>query len=170
MILFACPNPTCRKQHQATEEAAGAVFECDGSGCGFHVVVPAPSEPGPGSDEEPVALIKDGSADPPPSSESGRPRKATLAEEPAPSRRPGRATLVDEPDPDRRWYDRPRRSGFRCPFCDTDALPWTTTRISTGGWVVFAILLVFFFPLFWVGLLIKEQNRVCRDCGVRLDR
>jgi hypothetical protein len=48
-------------------------------------------------------------------------------------------------------------------------LPRTTRRISTGGWVVFVVLLVVFFPLFWIGLLIKEENRVCRVCRVRLD-
>ena len=24
-------------------------------------------------------------------------------------------------------------------------------------------------PLFWIGLLMKENVKVCRDCGVRLD-
>lgn len=167
MILFACPNPACRKRHRATDEAAGEVFECDGADCGYHVIVPAPPEPpapvlGEALDEETGATVMDWRTDPPPA-------PVTRASRPSESRRTRPATLVDEPKPKRRSKRRSYQSGFRCPFCDTDELPRATTRISTGGWVVFAVLLVFFFPLFWVGLLLKEENRVCRDCGVRLD-
>ena len=40
-------------------------------------------------------------------------------------------------------------------------------RISTAGWITFAVLLVLFFPLFWIGLLIKEDVRVCQVCNSR---
>lgn len=58
--------------------------------------------------------------------------------------------------------------GYRCPRCASQALPVHTKRISTAGWIVFAVLLVFFFPLFWIGLLIKEDVRLCPACNLKL--
>lgn len=58
--------------------------------------------------------------------------------------------------------------GYRCPRCGTESLPFKTRKISSGGWTVFAILLIFFFPLFWVGFLIKEDVLVCSVCDARL--
>lgn len=57
---------------------------------------------------------------------------------------------------------------YRCPNCMSQFLPRIERRISTTGWVVFAVLLVVFFPLFWVGLLIKEDVQVCPSCSMRL--
>ncbi len=53
---------------------------------------------------------------------------------------------------------------YHCPNCSSTYLPQLERRISTAGWVTFAILLVAFFPLFWIGLLIKEDLRVCPSC------
>jgi hypothetical protein len=41
-------------------------------------------------------------------------------------------------------------------------------RISTTGWIVFGVLLIFTICFFWVGLLIKEEYRVCPECGMEL--
>ena len=57
---------------------------------------------------------------------------------------------------------------YRCPSCMSQLLPVTEKRISTAGWIVFALFLVFFFPLFWIGLLIKEEVHVCPTCRTRL--
>lgn len=57
---------------------------------------------------------------------------------------------------------------YRCPNCMSQFLPKIERRISTAGWITFAVLLVFFFPLFWIGLLIKEDVHVCPSCNVRL--
>jgi hypothetical protein len=57
---------------------------------------------------------------------------------------------------------------YRCPNCMSQFLPRIERRISTTGWIVFAVLLVLFFPLFWVGLLIKEDVQICPSCNVRL--
>ena len=57
---------------------------------------------------------------------------------------------------------------YRCPTCMSQFLPRIERRISTTGWIVFAVLLVLFFPLFWVGLLIKEDVHVCPSCNTRL--
>jgi hypothetical protein len=47
-------------------------------------------------------------------------------------------------------------------------LPRMERRISTAGWITFAVLLVFFFPLFWIGLLIKEDVRICPACNTKI--
>jgi RNA polymerase subunit RPABC4/transcription elongation factor Spt4 len=58
---------------------------------------------------------------------------------------------------------------YRCPRCSSNLMPRFERKISTAGWIVFAILLVAFFPLFWVGFLIKEDVRVCPVCNLTLD-
>ncbi len=57
---------------------------------------------------------------------------------------------------------------YRCPNCMSQFLPRVERRISSTGWIVFAVLLVVFFPLFWVGLLIKEDVQICPSCSLRL--
>lgn len=57
---------------------------------------------------------------------------------------------------------------YRCPRCANRLFPKVVRRISTAGWVVFAVLMVAFFPLFWIGLLIKEDVRVCSICNARI--
>ncbi len=59
--------------------------------------------------------------------------------------------------------------GYRCPRCGAESLPYTTRKVSSAGWIVFAVLLVFFFPLFWVGLLMKEDVLVCPACDCRVN-
>jgi DNA-directed RNA polymerase subunit M/transcription elongation factor TFIIS len=91
------------------------------------------------------------------------------------------------------YGQRSRRAGnFRCPFCQSNLAPKVKRKISTAGWVTFALLLVFCFPLSiiglflragWVtfalllvfcfplsiiGLFLKDEYRVCRSCGNRL--
>jgi hypothetical protein len=63
---------------------------------------------------------------------------------------------------------RQRRRGFRCPNCRSDEPPLIRKDISAAGWAVFVVMLLFCFPLFFIGLLMQEEYRVCRDCGVRL--
>jgi hypothetical protein len=74
----------------------------------------------------------------------------------------------DEPAEERR---RPRRSdgvGFRCPFCGTSEPPNVDSKVSTGGWVLFVVLLISCFPLCFIGLFVREDYRVCSSCGVKL--
>ncbi len=56
---------------------------------------------------------------------------------------------------------------FHCPRCASQLFPRVTRQISSAGWIVFAVLLVIFFPLFWVGFLIKEEVRTCPVCNFR---
>ena len=58
--------------------------------------------------------------------------------------------------------------GYRCPNCGTQNFPYIERKISAAGWIVFAVLLVMFFPLFWVGFLIKEDVKICPVCGIRV--
>ena len=68
-------------------------------------------------------------------------------------------------------HSRRRRRPAReqCDRCGSTARPYETTVISQGGWITFALLLVFFFPLFWIGLLMTETRVRCADCGAYLD-
>ena len=59
-------------------------------------------------------------------------------------------------------------ANYRCPNCGTTTLPITERRISTAGWIVFSLLLVFTFIFFWIGLLMKEDVSVCPVCRATL--
>ena len=67
-------------------------------------------------------------------------------------------------------YQQPRYPNrvFQCPRCMSQYLPRIERRISTAGWIVFAVLLVVFFPFFWIGLLIKEDVQVCQTCRTKV--
>ena len=58
---------------------------------------------------------------------------------------------------------------FLCPFCHATYPPLAAQRISPGGWVTFWVLLVLFFPLCWIGLLMKENYFYCAHCRVKLN-
>lgn len=62
-----------------------------------------------------------------------------------------------------------RRRDVECENCGSNARPYVTSGISESGWVTFAILLILFFPLCWIGLLMNETRVKCSDCGARLD-
>ena len=57
---------------------------------------------------------------------------------------------------------------IRCPICSSVVMPRVERKISTAGWITFALLLVFIFPLFWIGLLIKENVPFCPVCDGKL--
>jgi RNA polymerase subunit RPABC4/transcription elongation factor Spt4 len=65
-------------------------------------------------------------------------------------------------------YPRPpahlMNTNYRCPRCNTQNLPFIKRQISTAGWITFAVLLVTTGIFFWIGLLIKEDVRVCPVC------
>ena len=58
---------------------------------------------------------------------------------------------------------------FQCPFCHTTMPPRIGRRISTAGWITFILLTCFLItiPFCWIGLLIKEDYRVCSMCGMK---
>jgi LITAF-like zinc ribbon domain len=63
-----------------------------------------------------------------------------------------------------------RPIGFVCPFCHTNAPPMKYVKVSTGGWIVFVLLILSCFGILlaWIGLLMKESYTVCSQCGIKL--
>lgn len=59
-------------------------------------------------------------------------------------------------------------ANYHCPRCGSHYLPIVERRISTAGWIVFSVLLVFTFIFFWIGLLMKEEVRICPVCRAKV--
>jgi hypothetical protein len=74
----------------------------------------------------------------------------------------------DDDRPSRRRSRRRSSFGSECHVCGSDAPPIYTSQISAGGWIVMVVMLVFCWPLFWIGLLMKEDVKKCSECGARL--
>ncbi len=58
---------------------------------------------------------------------------------------------------------------YRCPRCQTNLLPVVSKKVSTPGWVIFSILLVFTLVFFWIGLLFREEVHTCPVCNLRVN-
>lgn len=58
---------------------------------------------------------------------------------------------------------------YTCPYCRSPMPPLTSTRVSTGGWVTFVVLLLLFFPLCWIGFFSKTSYQYCGQCGVKFN-
>lgn len=56
---------------------------------------------------------------------------------------------------------------IHCPRCSSQLVRYER-KVSTAGWIVFAALMVTFFPLFWIGLLIKENVKICQVCNYKI--
>jgi hypothetical protein len=61
----------------------------------------------------------------------------------------------------------PAHAGYRCPHCGSAFVPMIAKKISADGWLTFALLLFFCPPFFWIGLLMKEEYRMCATCGTK---
>ena len=57
---------------------------------------------------------------------------------------------------------------FSCPFCHTSVPPRINKQISTAGWVMFVVLILFCFILAPIALFITEDYRSCSSCGIKL--
>lgn len=53
---------------------------------------------------------------------------------------------------------------FTCPFCQYQGPPDHKSKVSSTGWIIFCVLLIFCFPLCWIGLLSTEMKRSCGKC------
>lgn len=82
--------------------------------------------------------------------------------------RPARGRRKERDDEDDDRDERPARGGYRCPYCRTSRPPIVRQQVSPIGWIVFALLLIFTVCLCWIGLFIKEDVRICSECGMRL--
>ena len=61
-----------------------------------------------------------------------------------------------------------RRRHRECPHCGEAEGTYERKDIAQEGWVVLVILAVFFWPLFWIGLLMKQNFLICRACGFKI--
>lgn len=76
--------------------------------------------------------------------------------------------FADEDDP--RLQRNCRPSSFECPRCGSREKPEIRKETAGVGWILFAVLLVFFFPLCWLGIFMRETWEVCRHCGHRIHK
>lgn len=62
-----------------------------------------------------------------------------------------------------------RQPIWQCPFCQSNAGYYTTSRITAAGWIVFFVLfLLLCWPLCWIGFFMKEHHQSCKACGMKL--
>lgn len=60
---------------------------------------------------------------------------------------------------------------YNCPFCEYQGPPIVSKKISSSGWILFAVLLLVCVPLCWLPFVLdgcKEEVRKCSGCGARL--
>jgi lipopolysaccharide-induced tumor necrosis factor-alpha factor len=161
MIVFACPH--CNTKLSAPPGSEGS--HCDCPTCGRRLDIPGDGPPR----QRPASR---------PSESGGAGRVWRERED---EDRPGRRGPADDYEEgplrprsrreDDEDEDRPgggRRRRFRCPYCDSDEPPRVKSDISQAGWIVFALMVMFCLPLCFIGLLMKEEHEVCRDCGRQL--
>lgn len=65
-------------------------------------------------------------------------------------------------------YHNTLSTGYHCPFCNSNEMPVIVKKVSPTGWAVFTVLLISTFILFWIGLLIQEERRICPVCNMRV--
>lgn len=56
-----------------------------------------------------------------------------------------------------------------CPFCHRPGQLVFVSKVSTAGWITFILLLLFCFPLCFLGLLMKDSRSLCPNCHVQIN-
>jgi len=75
------------------------------------------------------------------------------------------------PPPQYAAAGQPNYPGFVCPFCRYQGSPIIQKEVSSGGWILFVVLLLFCLPLCWLPFVIdgcKDETRKCPSCGAKL--
>jgi hypothetical protein len=171
--------PVCTKTLHAPESAAGKGCACPS--CQSLVSIPLADDDPSALDsfDEPVPLVR--ALPPPLPTETGRVCACPTCGKSLTITPELEDTFVTCPFCEREFRagghpsERPRklrkrrRFRFDCPYCGSNEEPIDTDRVSSAGWVLFAVFLVLFWPLFWIGLLIRERETRCYDCRRRLD-
>lgn len=151
------PCPQCQTRLSVDPGHVGGEVKCPGCATIFRATrtdAPPPPKTGP-SRRGKLERLGSGSADPDDRSDEDDRNERRR------SRRSRRRDEDDEYDDGDR---RSRRGGCRSCGCRETI---HKSEISTAGWVTFAVLLAVCWPLFWIGLLMKEEYRACADCGRR---
>ncbi len=145
LIRYSCP--ACGKKIKSHSSAAGMKVLCPR--CGQKVRVPIPPAP--------TNLTRLGILD----------AETPEREEDVPS---AEERLARQDDDDDDLHPRPRRGRFRCLYCGSEERPLTREKVSIGGWIVFAVLLLSIctIPLCWLALFIRDTEVICYDCGTPL--
>lgn len=94
--------------------------------------------------------------------------RTTLPHATSPILPPGTGPVVGQAQGVGFYTGAPVDHQYRCPHCGTNFLPRMERRVSTAGWIVFSVLLVFTFIFFWIGLLMKENVAICPMCKARV--
>lgn len=147
------PCPQCQTRLSVDPGHVGGEVACPGCATVFRaarVDAPPPPKTGP-SRRGKLERLGSGTAEPDDRDEDDRRDRRS---------RRRRDEDDDYDDRDRRS----RRDGCRSCGCRETVYK---SEISTAGWVTFAVLLAVCWPLFWIGLLMKEEYRACADCGRR---
>jgi len=58
--------------------------------------------------------------------------------------------------------------GFCCPYCRSTKPPKLRSKVSTVGWVMFTVLLLTTCVLSPIGLMVRENYRICSHCKITL--
>jgi len=62
---------------------------------------------------------------------------------------------------------RPVYAAGSCYNCGSQQHPVARSEMSQAGLIVLIVMLMICFPLFWIGLMMKEHFMVCPTCGIR---
>lgn len=69
--------------------------------------------------------------------------------------------------PQQGYAMQPAQPAFQCRSCGYQGYAMIVQRVSVAGWIVFSVLLLFLcLPLFWIGLLMKDNKSQCPNCRV----
>jgi len=183
MFRYLCPR--CKKSMSAQDGEAGSKLDCPH--CGQRILVPTPPQPPkPPINKTTLGQLEDNRGkktvigtlddDLVPTVEPALPQGGL---EPVPAMpkvilvetvdkaddNPWAALNEDEPE---RPVRRRRKSKWSCPYCDSTEAPIIRRQVGAVGWVMFAVLLLFFFPLCFLGLMMTDENEYCADCGSKL--
>jgi DNA-directed RNA polymerase subunit RPC12/RpoP len=146
VVHYRCPS--CRIPLESKDSEAGRKVQCPT--CGQRMEVPWPSKKAAladRDDDEPVRPRRRGYDD-----EDDRPRRSR----------------DDDEDYDVRPTRRRLRRTCECPNCGHVGEPYERKEMAQEGWIVLVVLLLVFFPLFFIGLLMKQTYLVCWECGYKI--
>jgi DNA-directed RNA polymerase subunit RPC12/RpoP len=156
VLHYSCPK--CQSPLESLESQAGRKVACPT--CGQRMAVPWPAK------KKTVVAELDEDDEPAPRRGYDNYPPARYREDDNRGRR-----YADDDDDD---YQRPgrrlrrRERNCECPNCGAVGETYERKEIAQEGWIVLVVLLLTFFPLFFLGLLMKQNYLICRECGYKI--